>query len=171
MKTTSIFKLLECGLLIFSMIGLLFTVLSPSNYEILRINDSFPDTLNSRDFSFNELPSINATLFSESNNNSNHLLLTGDPANSATKAEIAMNLPSPPQYDQWYGWNTSIKIYNLLDNRTWGSNSDFSSGIDDGAPTINQTDSTPYFHNDTISNWEPFYEEKHCQYVPLSGYE
>ncbi len=160
MKFTSKYKLFLCGLLIFSMIGLLMMVSYQETVDTVNLNNSSPCALNSSDFSFNKLPHINATLFSDSNNNSNHLLLTGNPANSATKAEIAMELPSPPQYDQWYGRNTSITVYNLLDNRTWGNgNYDFSSGVDDGAPSIDQTDTTSYFHNDTITNWDPYYNE------------
>ena len=114
---------------------------------------------NKDEFTFNELPHVNVTLYSESANNSNHLLISGDPSDPSTSAKIAMKLPSPPQHDQWLGWNTSIRIYNLLDNRTWNENPGFSSGSDDGPPSVDQEDGVSYFHNDTISNWDPDYFE------------
>ena len=61
MKTTSKFKLLVCGLLIFLMIGLIFTVIPKKSEANLSLNDSFPEVLNSSDFNFNELPFINST--------------------------------------------------------------------------------------------------------------
>ena len=115
-------------------------------------------SLNEEGFTFNEFSFINVTFFSESTNNSNQLEIVGDPSNSAS--ELAMKLPSPPQHDQWFGHNTSIKIYNLLDNRTWGQNCDFAFGTDNGTSEVNVTDTISYYYgNDTINGWEDYHYE------------
>ena len=161
MKSNRKSKIMLCILLILSITGYFLDKSFQEGEDKLYSAESKQITSNNSEFIFNYLPQINATLFSESNNNSNHLEIVGDTTNPSTNATINMKLPSPPQFDQWFGWNTSLKIYNLLDNRTWGKgNYDFSSGTDNGTVPIIQDDDISAWHNDTITNWECDHWEK-----------
>ncbi|MHA1324203.1 MAG: hypothetical protein ACTSRL_15560, partial [Candidatus Helarchaeota archaeon] len=146
----------------FGMIGYQISVNSSKFMEIKSDIKNFQ----ARDVNFSTLPPINVTMFSESSNTSNHIAFAGNATDPSTNGKIALKLPSPPQNDQWVSQNASIRIYNLVDNKTYGlGNYDFSSGNDTDTPSINQGDSNSYFRNDTISNWEVIHDERTSPYM------
>ncbi len=151
--------------LFLSSFGMTWYQISVNSSKFMEIKADIKN-FQTRDVNFSTLPPINVTMFSESSNTSNHIAFAGNATDPSTNGKIALKLPSPPQNDQWISQNASIRIYNLIDNKTYGlGNYDFSSGTDTGTPSINQGDSNSYFRNDTISNWEVVHDEHISPYV------